>query len=41
MERINNEARQVLVDYYSNCEIEYTKGVYAILDDKTIVKPSV
>ena len=41
VERINNEARQVLVDYYSNCEIEYTKGVYAILDDNKIVKPSI
>jgi hypothetical protein len=39
VERINNEARQILVDYYSNCEIEYTKGVYAIIDDKKIVKP--
>ena len=34
IDRINNSARQLLVDYYSNCETTYIRGMKTILDDK-------
>jgi hypothetical protein len=38
IERINNLTRNVLVDYYSNCENEYLLGVQKIIDSQ---KPAV
>jgi hypothetical protein len=34
IERINFKARQLLVDYYTNCETKYLKGMKIVLDAK-------
>lgn len=39
IERINNLTRNVLVDYYSNCENEYMRGVQKIIDSKKPAAP--
>ena len=39
IERINNLTRNVLVDYYSNCENEYLRGVQKIIDSQKPAAP--
>lgn len=40
IERINAEARKLLVDYYSNCEQTYLIGMKAVLDSKRPTTPA-
>jgi hypothetical protein len=34
LERINREARKILVDYYTNCEKKYMDGMKLVLDER-------
>jgi len=41
LDRINRLTRQVLVDYYSNCETEYLQGVQTIINANKARQPKV
>lgn len=40
IERLNFMAREILVQYYTNCELKYLQGMKIVLDSTKISKPS-